>query len=251
MKRCLVTGASGGIGLAVAKRLAKDGWQLTLVARNEAKLRDIADALPGAGHQCLGADLATDDGVRKVGNHLGENHYDALVNNAGVGLYGGFESIDIAEQSKMLALNCAALVDLSYRFLNNARSGDSLINVGSILGESGCPGAAAYAGTKGFVNRFSESLWYEFRDRDIFVASVAPGATATDFHESSGGDASSFPKAMLQTPEQVAEVVVGALQRRNKPLFISGRLNKMMLFSGRLASRKQLATIMGGFRPDK
>lgn len=251
MKNVLITGSSGGIGLAIAKQLASEGSQITLVARNADKLSEMVSELDGTGHQYIQADLSLQDGVDKIVDHLSESSYDVLINNAGVGLYGHFEELALETQMSMLALNINALVALSYAFLKTAKSGNTLMNVGSVLGISSFAGAAAYAGTKGFVIKFSESLWYEFKDRNIHIIAFCPGVTATNFHQASGGSEDDYPKMMIQTSEQVAAEAIKALQKPNNPTVISGFINRMMVFSGRLMSNKQLVKIMGGFSPVK
>ena len=251
MKKALVTGASGGIGLAIAKRLADEGVQLMLVARGVDKLKEIIASLPGEGHGCLQADLMAQADIDKVAGHISEVKYDVLINNAGVGIYGRFEELSLEQQIKMLTLNCNALVSLSYAFLKKAKSGDALVNVSSFLGFSSLPGASAYAGTKGFVLRFSESLWQEFKAKGIYVVAFCPGITSSNFHEASGGSNDEFPKIIMQTPEQVALEVIGALKKRKNPTVISGFMSRSLLFFQKFMSRKQVVNMMGGLGPIK
>ena len=149
MTRALVTGGSGGIGLAIASRLADEGFQLTLVARNGERLKEIVASLTGTGHDYIRADLASQPDIDRLSSHIAEQKYDVLVNNAGVGLYGRFEETPLDQQMDMLTLNCNALVSLSYAFLKRAESGDTLVNIASVLGITSLPGAATYVGTKG------------------------------------------------------------------------------------------------------
>ena len=251
MKNALVSGASRGIGLAIAKQLAAEGLQLMLVARSIDRLKEIIISLPGTSHQCLQADLSLNNDIDKLVNHISEQKYDVLINNAGVGLYGRFDDLPLVQQTKILTLNCNALVSMSYAFLKQAKSGDALVNIASVLGFSSFPGAATYAGTKGFVVRFSESLYYEFKEKDIYVVAICPGVTATDFHRAAGGDYDQYPKIIVQPPEQVAKVVIKALNKRKRPVVISGAMNQGMLFSQRLLSRKQVSNMMGAFSPIK
>ena len=251
MESALVTGASGGIGLAITRLLADEGVKLTLVARNEARLKEIIASLPGDGHQCMRADLSIPADIDQLADHISENHYDLLINNAGIGIYGRFEELDLERQTRMLTLNINALVALSHAYLKGAKSGDTLVNIASVLGFSSLPGASAYAGTKGFVLRFSESLWYEFKDRGVYVLAFCPGITASNFHQASGGDEGDYPKIMIQTPEQVAIEAVAALKKRSGPIAVPGAINRLILFSSRFMSRKQNVNIMGGFSPIK
>ena len=127
----------------------------------------------------------------------------------------------------MLTLNCNALVSLSYAFLKRAESGDTLVNIASVLGITSLPGAATYVGTKGFVILFSESLWYEYKKRGIHVMAFCPGITSSNFYESSGGIEGNYPGILVQTPEQVAKDVVRAIGKRNRPVVIGGIKNAL------------------------
>ena len=249
MRKALVTGASSGIGLITAQELAKNGYHVTSVARSIDKLNAQVLEYAGEGHQALRADLASPEGLQSLSEHLESSSYDVLINNAGFGLYGRFHEIPLPKQEMMMTLNMNALVALSYAYLKGAKHGDALINIASVLGFSSFPGGAVYSGTKGFVIRFTESLWYEYKDLGIYVGTVCPGATKTPFHDVAGGSDDNIPEMMTQTPEQVAAVVLATLKARKKPVVTSGGLNKAMVFSGRLTSRKQMVNIMGGFSP--
>ncbi|WP_223584907.1 SDR family NAD(P)-dependent oxidoreductase [Sphingobacterium sp. GVS05A] len=205
MKKALITGASGGIGLEVAKRLAAQGFSLTLVARNEVKLGSLQESLGRDRHQILPLDLTKREDILYLADHLRDNKYDLLVNNAGTGTYGSFVEIPLDDQLDSMRLNMDALVTLSYAFLKHARSGDALINIGLLLAHSSLPGGAVYAATKSFVANFSESLWYEFKNKGIFVAGFNPGAADSDFHSNAGRETSAFPKFVVSSVSQVAD----------------------------------------------
>lgn len=247
-KRALITGASGGIGLAVARRLAKKDYQLTLVARNEEKLKKVLEEL-GDEHQLLVADLANLDGVRLVMDHVANNNYNLLVNNAGVGTYGRFLEIELDDQFSAMRLNMDAVVALSHSFLEKATSGDALVNIGSLLGHTSLPGGAVYAATKSFVANFSESLWYEFKDKGIFVMGFNPGAADSEFHANAGRQTSDFPKFVVSRVADVADELVSALEKRAKPRVVQGFKNRMMLFGFRWLSRASAVRIMGQISP--
>ena len=247
MKKAIITGASGGIGLATTRLLANREYELTLVSRNEEKLKSIVQELPGNNHQFITADLSNDDGIENIANHLSTNSYDLLINNAGIGIYGAFIEIDLEKQKSMLKLNIDAVLILSFAFLKDAKSGDALINIGSILGSTSYSGASAYAGTKGFVVRFTESLWDEYRKKGIFVCVLSPGVTSSNFHKAAGGEVSDFPEIIHQTPTQVAEVIAKALAKRKQPHVVSGFMNQSMLYAFRFLSRKSIVKLMGSF----
>lgn len=249
MKKALVTGASGGIGKEVAKRLAAQGYHLTLVARNEEKLGSLQESLGRDRHQVLPLDLTNQEDIIYLSNHLASNKYDLLINNAGTGTYGKFIEIPLGDQLETMTLNMEALVSLSYAFLKHAKSGDALINVGSLLAHSSLPGGAVYAATKSFVANFSESLWFEFKNKGIFVAGFNPGAADSDFHHNAGRETSAFPNFVVSSVEQVAEELINALNNRSKPRIVQGFKNRMMLFGFRLLSRKTAVNIMGKISP--
>lgn len=249
MKKILITGASGGIGLETARQLAAQGNQLTLVARNEDKLNKAVKKLPGIGHTIFIADLTKEEDLQKLATHLKTQRYDIFINNAGAGIYGKFIEIPLANQLATMHLNMDALVTLSYAFLQNAGPGDVLVNVGSVLAHSSLPGGSVYAATKSFVANFSESLWYEFKQKGVFVMGFNPGAANSDFHSNAGGHTSDFPKFVMSSVEDVAEELVKALEKRRKPRVVQGWKNRLMLFGFKLLNRKSAVNIMGQLSP--
>ncbi|XHR95014.1 SDR family NAD(P)-dependent oxidoreductase [Mucilaginibacter sp. UC70_90] len=249
MKKALITGASGGIGLETARRLASQNYRITLVARSEEKLNKAVKGLGGTGHTILVADLTNKDDLQKLVDHLKTEKYDVLINNAGAGIYGKFIEIPLDEQLATMQLNMNALVTLSYTFLQNAKQGDALVNIGSMLAHSSLPGGSVYAATKSFVANFSESLWYEFKKKDVFVMGFNPGAAASDFHSHAGGHTSDFPKFVMSSVEDVADELVNAMENRRKPRVVQGWKNRFMLFGFKLLSRKSAVNIMGQISP--
>jgi len=249
MKKALITGASGGIGLETARHLAAQGYRLTLVARNEDKLNNAVKSLDGTGHGILLADLTKKEGLQKIADHLKTEKYDVLINNAGAGIYGKFIEIPLDEQLATMQLNMNAVVALSYVFLQSARQGDALMNIGSVLAHSSLPGGSVYAATKSFVANFSESLWYEFKKKGVFVTGFNPGAANSEFHANAGGHTSDFPKFVMSSVEDVAKELVKALEKRRKPRVVQGWKNRFMLFGFKLLNRKSAVNIMGQLSP--
>lgn len=249
MRKALITGATGGIGFEVAKRLAGQNYQLTLVARNAAKLQSVQEKLGKDMHHILVADLTNAADIERVGNHIKSHKYQLLINNAGTGTYGRFVEIPLNVQQGTMVLNMEALVSLSYAFLTGATSGDTLVNMGSLLAHSSLPGGAVYAGTKSFVANFSESLWYEFKNKGIFVMGYNPGAADSDFHSHAGRGINAFPKAVVSSVSQVAEELIVALEKRKHPRVVQGFKNRMMLLGFRFLSRKAAIQMMGKISP--
>ena len=249
MKKALITGASGGIGLETAKRLASQNYQVTLVARNEGRLKQAITTLNGNGHTVLVADLTDKQDLQKVAACFISEKYDLLVNNAGAGNYGEFTDIPLDDQLATMQLNMQALVKLSYTFLQQATAGDALVNIGSLLAHSSLPGGAVYAGTKSFVANFSESLWYEFKPKGIFVMGFNPGAANSEFHAHSGRKTSDFPEFVVSSVEEVARELTDALKKRKKPRVVQGWKNRFMLFGFKFLGRRAAVSIMGKVSP--
>lgn len=249
MKKALITGASGGIGLEIARQLAAQNYLLTLVARSEDKLKEVVAGLKTEGHSILVADLTNKNDLQKVTEQLRTGHYDLLINNAGAGIYGQFIDIPLEDQLSTMELNMNALVTLSYSFLKTATAGNTLVNIASLLAHSSFPGAAVYAGTKSFVANFTESLWYEFKQKGIFILNFNPGATTSDFHKHAGKQANAFPNFVLSSVEDVAKELVATLKKIRKPRVVQGWKNRFMLFGFRFLSRRSAINIMGKISP--
>jgi hypothetical protein len=122
----------------------------------------------------LVADLADPDQLQRVAADVESTGYSLLVNNAGYGIYGRFEEVSLDRQEHLMTVNMNALVRLSHAFLKKAVAGDALINVSSALSLLSYPGGAVYAATKAFVTNFTESLWYENKDRGVYVMALLP-----------------------------------------------------------------------------
>jgi short-subunit dehydrogenase len=249
MKNVLITGGSDGIGLDIAKLLASQGDNITLVARNSEKLENALKSLPGKGHTFMTADLSKKDDIHAVARHMEQNHYDVLVNCAGVGMYGRFDELPLGDQISMIQLNIFSVTVLCHNYIHHARRGDAILNIASTLSTTSFPGLAVYSATKAYVLNLSESLWWENKKRGIYVLGFCPGVTATKFHAASGGSDSIFPAFITQTPGAVAREAITALKRRRKPKAVSGAVNRFMLFFQRALSRKSVVNMMGSFSP--
>jgi len=246
-KNALITGASEGIGRAFAKKLAVEGYTVTATARNEDRLQALVKGL-GRGHTFQAADLSTDEGIAAIAAILTRGRFNLLINNAGFGLNGDFSNAELPKVQSMMRLNCDALVSLSHAFLQQAATGDALINVSSALAFMPMPSMGVYAATKAFVTSFSESLWHEQKERGIYVMGLCPGVTATHFHDRSGGDETNRPPAAItQSPEEVVETAMQALAARGKPTVVSGIKNKVVTNLTRMLPRKGIVKMMAGF----
>lgn len=248
-KTAIVTGGSGGIGRAFAKRLAQEGYLITAVARNEMKLKELVSQL-GPLHTYHVADLSTDEGQKKVQEIIEAGSYNLLINNAGVGTLGSFTDVPFEKQMAMFRLNCEAVVRFSFAFLKKAKNGDALINVSSALAFTPTPSMALYCATKSFVTALSDSLWYEQRKNGVYVMGLCPGITETGFQVAAGGKTEDLPKGLSQTPEHVVEIALKALAAREKPTILTGLKNALFVGLSRILSRKALVKMTGAMMPE-
>jgi len=248
-KRAFITGASEGIGRSFAVKLAARGYAIQAVARNEARLKDLLAALGPGGHSSIVADLSTSAGIDRCASEVTTTHYDLVINNAGVGIYGKFTAIPLASQQAMTRLNIDAVVTISHAYLKVAQAGDALINVASGIGIMPMPAAGVYCATKAFIVALSQSLWFEQKKRGIYVMGLCPGVTATNFNVRAGGtEQEKPPAAITQTADQVVDRALKALAKRKNPIILSGFANTMLSTMGRFMTRKKVANLMGGMR---
>ena len=249
-KKALVTGASSGIGHVFAKELAKENYVVTGVARNEDKLKAIFREL-GEGHHYVVADLTSSTQLTKIEKELSDTKYDLLVNNAGYAIYDRFENVPLEMHANVMYLNMNSLVCLSHTFLKTAAAGDALINVSSALSRLSYPGGAVYCGTKGFVTCFTESLWYEFKDKGVYVMALLPGVTLTNFHRVAfRAEPKDLPRRAAYPPEVVVSEALRILKERKRPSFISGpRYRYLVSLVDKFLSRKKMIEIMGKNNP--
>lgn len=251
-KTVLVTGASSGIGEVFARELAKEGYLVTCVARSKDKLEALVKQL-GEGHHFIAADLSNPEQLNQVVLDVKKNKYNLLINNAGYGLYKRFHEIPLEKHEHLMAVNINAVVHLSYAYLENAVSGDALINVSSALSRLTYPGGAVYAGAKGFVTIFTESLWYEYKDKGVYVMALLPGVTYTNFHHVAFAgkiDSSLQKPGMGYPPEVVVAEALKALKKRNTPSLVSGpKIRFLTGFITRVLGRKRMIALMAARNP--
>ncbi|ARR80214.1 SDR family NAD(P)-dependent oxidoreductase [Mycobacterium intracellulare] len=226
----VVTGASSGIGADIARELADRGHGVTLVARREDRLRDLADELAGRVRveviACDVADSAARAGLFDEVERRGLT-VDILVNNAGIGTMGSVTKIPVADEIAQVRVNVEAVIDLSTRAVQRMvpRGRGAILNVGSTAGYQPFPGQAGYAATKAFVNNYTQGLRGELAGTGVTVALLCPGPVRTEFVKSAGMDerdfADAFPKFMWKPSREVARAGVDALDR-DRPTVIPG-----------------------------
>lgn len=237
----LVTGASGGIGAALAAEFAAAGHDLFLVARRGEVLADLAATL-GAQHGVRVDVLALDLGARDAGARLEAEitrraaTVDILVNNAGFGLAGRAARLDCDAQLAMIDLNIRALVELTLRFLPAmvARGRGGVLNVGSIAGFQPGPYMAGYYASKAFVGAFTAALATECRTSGVRFTNLAPGPVATGFAARAGMERARLFRLMrVQEPTAVARAGYKGFVA-GKRLVIPGFSNRFAVLAGRL-----------------
>jgi short-subunit dehydrogenase len=254
-KWALVTGASAGIGTALAKELAAGGTNLVLTARRKDRLEELAAALC-AEHQVktevFAADLAEPSAPEKIFAFTSEKRIeiDLLINNAGFGRYGEFSSVEKQRLLDMVQVNCHAVVHLTRLYLPEMvarRRGDVLI-LASTASFQAVPYISTYAATKAFDLLFAEGLAEEMKPYGIRVCALCPGSTDSEFHVVAGQD-QFIRKA--ETAEKVAHTGLKALAA-GKSYVISGLGNYLGAQGERLVPRRFVTRVAAGmFKPKK
>jgi uncharacterized protein len=239
----LITGASAGIGKALAHVFAQHGHELILIARREQRLAELANTIAAQGHKrplMLPLDLARPDAVERIGHALTSLDVEPefVVNNAGFGLFGAAATLDLNEQLAMIDLNVRLLTDLSLAFiapLQRRRGG--ILNVASVAGFLPGPGMAVYYASKAYVVSFSEALHRELKPRGVRVTVLCPGPVPTEFQARAGGRSERFPRLITQPAERVAQEGYRGLMAGRR-LVIPGFANRLVTFLLRLTPRQ-------------
>ena len=232
---CLITGASAGIGAAIAREYAARGWNLALVARREAPMVELAKELKaahGTTSHIFTADLFDIDATKDLMARLHKKNVqiDGLVNNAGYGHPGPYLNSPWEDHSKFIQLMLTAPCELARAVLPDmkARGFGRIINVASLAGHlPGSNGHTLYAAVKSFLIKFSESLSMEMEDTGVKVSALCPGFTYSEFHDVNGtrDGVSKLPDWMWMEAEECAELAVEACER-GRAVFIPGGANK-------------------------
>jgi short-subunit dehydrogenase len=256
-RRALVTGASSGIGAAIAARLAARGADLAITARRTDRLRTAAAELAaahGVRVDVVSADLGRADGTVALWDAaLAGGPIDVLVNNAGAGYLGRFATEDIRRDAEMIELNVTSLVALCHRFVAHHRAMTSphpvrILNVASTVAFQAVPHFAVYAASKAFVHHFTLALAFELRGSPITATCLYPGGTTTEFHGLAGaGNYGKLANASKMTADDVAEIGVRGMLR-GKRIVVPGLVNKLSRFGvgvlpAGLAARAAMAVI--------
>ena len=244
-KRALVTGASSGIGAAIARELAALGVDLVLTARRRDALDAVAASCKGVNGvrvEIITADLGKPDAARALwADATAGGPIDILINNAGFGYFRRFDEVDWARDAELIQLNMTSLVALARCFVDARKTSTApahMVNIASTGAYQSVPNMALSAASKAFVRNFSEGLHDEHRGTPLAVTCVCPGGTDTAFHATSGGgDYSWLATASTKSAEFVAHAAIRAMLR-GKRTVVPGLFNKLSCFGVRFLTRR-------------
>jgi short-subunit dehydrogenase len=215
----LITGASAGIGAIYANRLAKRGYDLILVARNQNRLAALAERLKtetGRSIETIAADLNDKADLARIETTLRTNAgITLLVNNAGLGAAAPLLNSDVEKMDEMIRLNVGALTRLTYAVAPGfvARGGGTIVNISSMVAISPETLNGVYGGSKAFVLAFSQSLQHELAQKGVRVQAVLPGATATELWDIAGLPVHNLPAGIVMSAEIMVDAALAGLDQ--------------------------------------
>jgi short-subunit dehydrogenase len=253
----LVTGASSGIGLELARVLAREGHDVVLVARREAELKALADELGsryGAAAHVVTADLAVAAGPQQVFDAVGGLglEVDILINNAGLGGHGRFWETDADVEQRTLAVNVVALTALTKLFLPAmvARGFGRVLNVGSTAGFQPGPFMASYYASKAYVISFTDALAEELTGTGVTATALCPGVVPTGFQQTAemSPDLPMLNQPGTKSAEYVAQAAYDGMTR-GKRIVVPGGLNKVGVQAVRFSPRRMTTKIVRRLHP--
>ncbi len=244
----LITGASSGIGLELAREFARRGHPLILIAPVDSELETVAENIEsefGVSVDFFARDLTEEGAVEDIVDQLDNDNIEVeiLVNNAGFGQRGKFWEVPIEILVNMLRLNSEVVMRLTHAFLPKfvERGHGRILNTASVAGFEAGPTMAVYHATKAFVLSLSEALAVELKDTGVNLTALCPGPVDTDFFpKAEMVETKAFQKANLMAPQEVAKAGVDALFAGDS-LIIPGAANKAMIFSRRFMTENAQA----------
>ena len=246
----VITGASVGIGAALARAFAARGHEIALIARREAQLATLADEI-AAEHRkrphVLPIDLARADAPARIAHELlGRGLEPAyVVNNAGFGLLGPAAELDRNEQLAMIDLNVRVVTDLSLRWIESVtRHRGGILNVASVAAFMPGPGMAVYYASKAYVLSFSEALHHEMKPKGVTVTALCPGPVDTEFQDRAGIGAGYFPRILTRSAGRVAEEGVEGLLKGER-VVVPAFANRVVTWLPRLLPRGFMMAVIG------
>jgi short-subunit dehydrogenase len=248
-KTALVTGASSGIGYELAKLLARDGYDLVLVARNERRLDEVAEEIrrsAGVAITVIPKDLSQPGAADDIYRQLTEMavDVDVLVNDAGFSVYGPLWQTDLRSEWQMMQTNIVALTQLTHLVLPSmiTRRSGKILNVGSTASFAPGPFSAVYGASKAYVLSFSEALAEELRGTGVTVTTLCPGPTKTEFAERAHLTGTNLFHGRLSSAADVARAGYRALMRGQTTVVV-GLANRLLVLTIRLSPRALVAKV--------
>lgn len=230
MATALVTGASSGIGEALARLLAAKGHTVVLAARRLERMQKIAAEI-GGGAMAIESDLADPAGPQKLFDEMRSRGLaiDILVNNAGFGAFGHFIDLPADRQMEMITVNISALTHLAHLFIPQmvSRGWGRVMNVASTAAFQPGPRMAVYFATKAYVLSLSEALAFELRPKGVTVTALCPGPTHSEFQQAANMEKSKLMEGVIMTSEEVAEAGYRGMMQ-GKSVVIPGLKNRLL-----------------------
>ncbi|NLK85973.1 MAG: SDR family oxidoreductase [Clostridiaceae bacterium] len=244
-KTVLITGASSGIGLALAKMFARDGYDLVMVSQNEENLKKAEAEIKSVSKKItiysIPMDLSLEGSAEELYKAVSDKsiRIDILVNNAGIQVYGNFHQVPLKDIERLMYLNMNTLVKLTGLFLADmtARGSGRILNLASTASFQPCPLNAVYCASKAFVLYFSEGIAEELAGTGITVTALCPGATSTNFAKRGNIEDTRYFKGRISSSDEVAAIGYKALMK-GKRIVVVGAKNKLLAFSVRLVPRR-------------
>lgn len=256
-KTALITGASNGIGLELAKLFARDGHDLVLVARSEDKLRELAadmERTHGISALVIAKDLSDTAAPAEVYEQIkaAGRRIDVLVNNAGYGSFGLFAETDLDFELKMIRLNIESLTHLSKLYVRDmiAQKSGRILNVASTASFQPGPLMAVYYASKAYVLSFSEALANELEGTGVTVTALCPGPTESGFQSVANMQNSKLVKGSIMDAKTVAEIGYRGLHD-GLTVVIPGLSNKVMAGSVKFMPRKLVTKIVRSVQSER
>jgi short-subunit dehydrogenase len=249
---CLVTGASSGIGAAIASGLARRGHGVTLTARREDRLEELAEQLReehGVRAEIVAADVSEEDGRARLKRDLEARglQVDVLVNNAGYGSGGPFVELEGESEAAMVRTNVEAVVALSSAYLPGMveRGEGAILNVASLIAFQPVPFQATYGATKAAVLSFTDALHEELRGTGVTVTAICPGPVRTEFGEAGGfgGADDRIPSFLWLSASKVAEDALNGLEKGER-VVVPGPINQVAALYGQHLPRAILLPLV-------
>ena len=243
----VITGASKGIGLEMAKLLAKKNYNLLLVARKLTELEEVKNQIQ-SNHSidvlCISIDLSRKEGAQQVMEFVNKNQLNVhiLINNAGGGSYGYFDQLEIDTQLRMIQLNIGSMIELCHSFIpqfKQKKERTYILNVGSTTAFQAIPTFAVYAASKSFVHSFTRSLRHELiMYPSISISLLSPGATRTNFiHNANLKHIEATADKFSMNANVVAQIGIDGMFAARREI-IPGILNKLNVFATRIVPRR-------------